>query len=222
MNESKQTPRIGPDGIRGCGIRRTTRETDIELDLLLAPGRIEVDTGIGFLDHMLSSFAHHAGWSLRLRCSGDLNVDDHHSVEDCAITLGIAMNSILGSRRGLVRFGWAYAPLDESLARAVVDLVERPFAVVDLDLKETRIGSLQSCNLEHFLTSFALNARVTLHVEVLSGENGHHKAEAAFKALALALRQAIAQEGAAGDVSSAKGSVKLDIEPYPSGETADV
>lgn len=181
---------------RRASIKRKTRETDIACELALdGTGVAEIQTGIGFLDHMLTALAHHARFDLRLTCKGDLEIDDHHTAEDCAIVVGQALDAALGDRAGLVRFGSAYAPLDEALARAVVDLVTRPCPVVVLGLRREKIGDLACENIPHVFSSIAVNARFTMHVDVLRGENDHHRAEAAFKALALALRQAVAKSG---------------------------
>lgn len=189
-------------------IRRSTRETTIvcalELDAVDSP--IEVRTGIGFLDHLLTSLAFHAGWSLTLTCQGDVEIDDHHSAEDCALALGKALAEALGDRAGIRRFGSAYAPLDEALARAVVDLSGRPHSTIELGLRRERIGALASENVTHVLASLATAAALTLHVDLLRGENDHHRAEAAFKATALALREAVANSGATR-VASTKGSL---------------
>ncbi len=192
---------------RGARVERRTRETDIGLTLKLdGTGHARVDTGIGFLDHLLSTLAKHAGFDLELQCAGDRHVDDHHSAEDCAIALGKALHQAIGARRGIQRFGSAYAPLDEALARAVVDLSGRPWAEVSLALQRPAIGQLATENVGHVLRSLALSARLCLHVDVLRGENDHHRAEAAFKALALALRQAVALTTAdPDDVPSTKG-----------------
>jgi imidazoleglycerol phosphate dehydratase HisB len=183
---------------------RRTNETSVALRLDLdGTGRASVATGIGFLDHMVRALAFHARFDLELTCAGDLEVDDHHTAEDCALAFGTALDQALASRQGVTRFGWAYAPLDESLARAVVDLSGRPFAAVDLGLRRDRLGGLACENVGHFFHSLATAARLTLHVDVLRGANDHHRAEAAFKALALALRQAVARGG--DDVPSTKG-----------------
>ena len=192
---------------RQATISRKTNETSIELWLNLdGAGRIEIATGVGFLDHLLHALALHAGFDLTLRCEGDLVVDDHHTVEDCAIALGVALDGALGERFDVTRFGAAYAPLDEALSRAVVDLVRRPHASVDLGLRRERLGALSCENIGHFLTSLAMSARFTLHVDTLKGDNDHHRAESAFKALAMALRQAIAP--APGPASGAARSTK--------------
>ncbi len=178
---------------RTATVERTTRETRISCRLNLdGTGEVAIATGIGFLDHMLTALAFHAGWDLELRCSGDLEVDDHHTAEDCALVLGEALDTALGDRAGIVRFGTAYAPLDEALARTVVDLSGRPWPQVELGLRREMLGGLASENVGHVLQSFAMAARCALHVDVLRGDNDHHRAEAAFKATALALRQATA------------------------------
>ena len=190
---------------RRARVKRKTNETEIDLSLDLdGRGDSSVDTGVGFLDHMLATLARHARFDLSLSCKGDLEVDDHHTAEDCALALGEAFDEALGERRGIARFGSAYAPLDEALARAVVDLAARPYHAVSLGLVRGRVGELASENVGHVLRSFADQAKLTLHVRVLSGENDHHRAEAAFKATALALRQAAARDGS-DDVPSTKG-----------------
>ena len=184
---------------------RKTRETEITVNLNLdGAGVAEIATGIGFLDHLLTTLAKHARLDLSLSCTGDLHIDDHHTAEDCALALGAALDRALGPRVGIARFGSAYAPLDEALARAVIDLSGRPYAYVELGLKREAIGGLACENIGHVLRSLATAARATLHVECLRGENDHHRTEAAFKAVALALRQAVAQTGEDG-VPSTKG-----------------
>ena len=185
---------------------RSTKETTIRCRLNLdGIGEIAVATGIGFLDHMLTALAFHAGWDLELQCSGDLEVDDHHTAEDCALALGEALDAALGDRAGIVRFGSAYAPLDEALARTVVDLSGRPWPQVELGLTREKLGELACENIGHVLRSLAMSARCALHVDVLRGDNDHHRAEAAFKATALALRQATARTE--GGVRSTKGAL---------------
>ena len=188
-------------------VERATRETSIRAQLVVdGSGQVEVRTGIGFLDHLLESLGRHARFDLTLQTNGDLHVDDHHTAEDSALALGEALDRALGERRGIARFGWAYAPLDESLARAVVDLSGRAFADVSLGLHRESIGGLACENVPHVLRSLAAAGRLTLHVEVLKGENDHHRAEAAFKAVALALRQAVAHTPF-DDVPSTKGTL---------------
>lgn len=193
--------------IRTAEIRRTTKETDITLVLNVdGTGKVEVSTGLGFLDHMLTALAFHARFDLKLSCKGDLHIDDHHTAEDVAIALGQALDKALGDRAGIVRFADAHAPLDESLARVVVDFSGRPFVHADLGFKRPSIGAIATENLTHVFHSLGSAARMTLHVDVLRGDNDHHRAEAAFKALALALRKAVAKT-AFGDVASTKGTV---------------
>lgn len=192
---------------RKAEIRRETRETAITLKLNLdGAGTTEIASGVGFLDHLLDALARHARFDLTLACRGDLEVDDHHTAEDCGIALGQALDRALGERRGIERFGHAYAPLDEALARAVVDLSGRPFAVIELGLRREALGGLACENVPHVLQSFATAARLALHVDVLRGANDHHRAEAAFKATALALRAAVARSGF-DDVPSTKGTL---------------
>jgi imidazoleglycerol-phosphate dehydratase len=190
---------------RQAAISRETLETKITLELALdGSGRADVKTGIGFFDHMLTALAKHARFDLTLKCAGDLEVDDHHTVEDCALALGQALDQALAERRGIARFGSAFAPLDESLARAVVDLSGRPCAVVELGLEREALGQLSCENISHFFRSLATTGRMALHVDVLRGANDHHRAEAAFKATALALREAVRIEGP-DQVPSTKG-----------------
>lgn len=190
---------------RRAEIARETKETDVRLTLALdGAGVADISTGIGFLDHMLTTLTKHARLDLTLRCTGDLHVDDHHTAEDCALALGAALDEALGDRRGVVRFGHAYAPLDEALARAVVDLSGRPFPVIDLGLTREALGGIACENLAHVLSSLAFAGRMALHVDVLRGVNDHHRAEAAFKATALALRAAIARDGSDA-IASTKG-----------------
>jgi imidazoleglycerol phosphate dehydratase HisB len=190
---------------RTATFERTTKETSIRGRLDLDGDRhIEIETGIGFLDHLLTALAFHAYWDLELSCEGDLVVDDHHTAEDCAIVLGQAVRSAVGGAP-VRRFGHAYAPLDEALARAVVDLSGRPWPEIDLGLEREMLGGLACENVGHVLRSFALELRAALHVDVLKGANDHHRAEAAFKAVALALRQAVAPTD--GTIPSTKGTL---------------
>jgi len=178
--------------VRTSSITRTTAETSVSVRVDLdGTGAADIRSGIGFLDHLLSSLARHSGIDVMVRCEGDLGVDDHHTAEDCALVLGAAIDQALGARRGFARFGYAYAPLDEALARAVVDFSGRPCAAVDLGLGRPSIGALACENITHVIRSLATAMRAALHVDVLRGKNDHHRAEAAFKAVALALRQAL-------------------------------
>ncbi|KAL8907433.1 MAG: hypothetical protein Q9207_001403 [Kuettlingeria erythrocarpa] len=168
--------------------------------------QIWIWTGVGFLDHMLHALAKHAGWSLRIRTLGDLAIDDHHTTEDTFLGLGQAYSKALGDRKGLQRFGDAHAPLDEAVGRAVIDISSRPFFVGDFGFKNEKIGDLTAQMIHHGLQSFSQTAGVTLHVDVLKGDNDHHRAEAAFKALAVASKKATAHVvGKEGEVISTKG-----------------
>ncbi|RME75107.1 MAG: imidazoleglycerol-phosphate dehydratase HisB [Planctomycetota bacterium] len=185
--------------------RRETRETRVAASLTLdGRGEIEIETGVGFLDHLLTALAVHAGFDLRLHAKGDLEIDDHHTAEDCAIVLGELLREALGNRRGIARFGHAFAPMDEALARAAVDLSGRPHATIALGLRRERLGTLSCENVPHVLATLAQRAAMALHVDVLRGDNDHHRAEAAFKATALALRQAVARTGS-DRIPSTKG-----------------
>lgn len=188
-------------------VRRQTAETKIELSLELdGSGQSIIRTGIGFFDHMLTSLAKHARWNLRLECQGDLEVDDHHTVEDCGLAIGMALDQALGERRGIARFAHAYAPLDEALVRSVLDLSGRGGAWVALPLGRESIGSLSCENVPHFFRSLASTARLTLHLDLIRGENAHHIAEAAFKSFALAIRSAVSLDGGEA-IPSTKGSL---------------
>ncbi len=191
---------------RHYALSRRTAETDISLVLDLdGVGTHTIDTGLGFLDHMLRTLARFSGFDLTLTCGGDLHIDDHHTVEDTALALGTALAAALSDRAGIARFGHAYAPLDEALCRAVVDLSGRPFADVNLAFVRPTLGTVATENLTHWLESFATAGRMALHVDMLKGRNDHHRAEAAFKAVALALRAAVAPTG--GGVASEKGTL---------------
>ena len=196
--------------------KRVSNETRVEIELKLSPGETNLNSGIGFLDHLLTSLAHHAGWSLTLSCEGDLDVDDHHSAEDIAITLGAVLKAAIAEQGPIARFGSAFAPLDEALARAVVDVSGRPWVSIDLGLGREKLGDLAAENIGHFLESLAGNAGICLHVDVLKGKNDHHRAEAAFKALALAFREALAplarpEGGKSGGTNSTKGQAVLSV-----------
>jgi imidazoleglycerol phosphate dehydratase HisB len=192
---------------RRAEINRETTEVTItgylELD---GSGVAEVKTGLGFLDHMLTTLARHGWFDLELVASGDVGVDDHHTVEDCAIVLGRALDQVLGDRSAITRFGYAYAPLDESLSRAVVDLSGRPWPEIAIDFARDTVSEVATENIVHFLRSFDVEARMALHVDLIRGDNDHHKAESAFKALAMALRGAVSASGT--DVPSTKGTLK--------------
>ena len=178
---------------RIASLSRVTRETRIEgrIDLDSEAPTVDIATGIGMLDHLMTAFAVHAAIGLEVRGEGDLEVDDHHVAEDCAIVLATLISEALGDRMGIERFGWALVPLDESLCRTAIDLVRRPSATIELDLLRPSVGGLACENATHFLETLALTAPFTLHVRVLEGRNDHHKMESAFKSLAVAFRAAI-------------------------------
>jgi len=193
-------------GGRSAEVARRTKETSVTIRIALdGQGRTDVATGIGFYDHLLTSLAVHGLFDLDIRAAGDLQVDEHHTVEDVALVLGAAFAAALGERSDIVRFGDASVPMDESLATAVVDIGGRPYAVVDLPFRGERAGGLPLQLVEHALEAFARTSGVTLHVRG-TGRNDHHLAEAAFKALGRALRGACALDPRrAGSVASAKG-----------------
>ena len=226
----------GEQRIRSTTMDRDTNETSIQLSLNLDGGaipsnafkessdlsqsngnqqhasqnsksqQISIETGIGFLDHMLHALAKHGGWSLQLHTKGDLHIDDHHTAEDTCIALGQAFKAALATTSGLTRFGYAYCPLDEALSRAVVDLSNRPYSVIELGLKREKIGDLSCEMIPHCMQSFAQGAGITLHVDCIKGENDHHRAESAFKALAVALKMACTRvAGREGEIPSTKG-----------------
>ncbi|RMF73045.1 MAG: imidazoleglycerol-phosphate dehydratase HisB [Alphaproteobacteria bacterium] len=187
--------------------RRETRETQVAVSLVIeGSGRAHVATGIGFLDHMLEQLARHGGFDLTIQATGDTHVDCHHTVEDVGLALGVAFDEALGERAGIHRFAHAYIAMDEALTRAVVDVSGRPYLVWKARFTQPRLGDLDTEMIEHFFRSFAMRAKLTLHVENLYGANNHHIAESAFKAVARALREAVTCDPkAAGAVPSTKG-----------------
>jgi imidazoleglycerol-phosphate dehydratase len=189
---------------RKSAVARKSKETRLAARVALnGRGRIKVSTGLPFLDHMLEQVARYGGFDLTLTGAGDLQVDSHHLVEDAGIVTGQALSLALGDRVGIARFASAYAPLDESLARVVVDLGRRPFLSYNVPLKG-RVGTLESEVLEEFWRALSIHLGATIHVDVIRGRNRHHIAEASFKALGLALRQAMAHGGGPG-IPSSKG-----------------
>ena len=178
---------------RNAKLNRKTAETEISCTLSLdGTGKADINTGIGFLDHMINALACHAKFDIALSSTGDMEVDDHHTAEDCALVLGECIEQALGDKVGIRRFGCGYAPMDEALCRVVIDCSGRPFASVNLAFAGPRLGDLATENVSHFFISFATAAKMTIHVDLLRGVNDHHRAESAFKALALALSQAVA------------------------------
>ena len=192
---------------RRVSVSRTTRETEVSVALDLdGDGTTAIDTGVGFYDHLLSSLGHHGLFDIEIRARGDLGVDEHHTVEDVALVLGAAFAEALGDRGGIVRFGDASVPMDESLATAVVDVGGRPYAVIDLPFRGERVGELPLQLVEHAIEAFARTAGATVHVRG-TGRNDHHLAEAAFKALGRALRAACEPDPRRRGVASTKGSL---------------
>ena len=194
---------------RTAEITRKTKETDISISINLdGKGENEIATGIGFFDHMLTALSKHSGIDMKISCKGDLEVDSHHSVEDVGIALGQAVAQALGDKLGIRRYGEAKIPMDEALGEAVIDISGRPFIVYNCTFKGDMMGTMDTQLVEEFMRSFAYNAGITLHISAPYGTNDHHKAEAMFKALARALRQAMEIDPRfEGQVISTKGSL---------------
>ena len=190
--------------MRKAEITGTTKETDIKLSLSLDGGEVEISTGIGFFDHMLTAFAVHGGFGLKVKVSGDLEVDDHHTVEDTGIVLGQAFSKALGDKSSIERFGSFYVPMDEALAFASVDVSGRPFLVFDADFPQEKCGEYTSAMTLEFMRALAFNAGFTLHIKALYGCNSHHIIEAIYKACAHAVRLAVKDNGS-GEALSTKG-----------------
>lgn len=193
----------GETTIRQATICRETKETQIALHLNLEGGERKIETGIGFFDHMLGSFAVHGGFGLILKCTGDLEVDGHHTVEDVGIALGQALARILDDRAGIARFGSSYVPMDEALGFCALDISGRPYLVYDAPMPQPVCGQYDTCLTVEFMRAFATHAGITLHLKSMYGDNAHHITEALYKAFARALRQAVTETG--GEVLSAKG-----------------
>lgn len=194
------------DSLRCSEQQRRTKETDIQVAINLDGGIANISTGIGFFDHMLNAFATHGGFGLTVKTVGDLEVDCHHTVEDTAIVMGKAFGEALGKKAGIARFGSFYVPMDEALAFAAVDISGRPFIVFDAAFPQQQVGEYDACMTEEFMRAFAFNAGITLHVKALYGINTHHITEAIFKAVAHALRLAVAKTAATA-VLSTKGAL---------------
>lgn len=195
--------------MRQAQITRQTKETDIALTLALdGTGACEVDTGCGFLDHMLEALGRHALVDLRVTCQGDTRVDDHHTVEDVGIVLGMALRQALGDKRGITRYGDSLLPMDEALVLAAVDLSGRAYLQYDLDIPAQKVGTFDTELVREFFLALTREAGITLHLRQLAGQNSHHIIEAAFKGFARALRQAVAQDAAlAGRINSTKDAL---------------
>jgi len=193
---------------RHGSVERKTRETDIRLRLDLdGEGKSRISSGIGFFDHMLTAFATHGRFDLDLRCKGDLHVDAHHSVEDVGIALGQALREALGDKKGIVRFGHAYVPLDEALSRCVIDLSGRPYLHYDVTFKARQIGAMPTELFEDFFWAMADHARLSIHLEAIRGRNAHHIAETLFKSASRALSMAVALDPRVKGIPSTKGSL---------------
>jgi len=194
--------------MRSATIERNTTETQITLSVNLdGAGTADVDSGIGFLDHMLTLFAKHSGCDMSVRAAGDVQVDDHHLTEDIGIVLGMALKQALGDKRGIRRYGDILLPMDEVLMLAAVDCSGRPFFVWDVTLPQPKVGTWDSELAEDFFRALAVNGGLTLHMRMLSGTNTHHIVEAAFKACARALREAVSADPRETDVPSTKGTL---------------
>lgn len=191
--------------MRTAAIQRETKETQISIELALdGKGKAEISTGIGFFDHMLTALSVHSGISMKIKVTGDLYVDCHHTIEDTGIALGQALGQALGNKSGIVRYGTAYIPMDESLAMASLDLSNRPFLVFNCQFTNQSCGEYDLCMTEEFFRAFAFNSGMTLHINLLYGSNDHHKAEAIYKAVAHALKTAV-QKNSDGFTLSTKG-----------------
>jgi len=193
---------------RAARVQRKTKETDVRIKLDLdGNGDASLSTGLPFLDHMLELFSKHGLFNLEVVCKGDLEIDDHHSVEDIAITLGQALTEALGDKAGIKRYGEAIVPMDEALCRSVIDLSGRFYLVYEVQTRRQKIGNFSIELAEHFWRSFAETAKFNLHIDCLRGRNTHHILEGTFKATARALRQAVEQDARIAGVLSTKGSL---------------
>lgn len=195
--------------MRTHALTRTTAETDISVALTLdGTGQYDNDTGVGFFDHMLDQLARHALIDMKVRCKGDLHIDDHHTVEDVGIAIGQALAAAVGDKKGITRYGSCLLPMDDALVRAALDLSGRPFLVWNVDLPTPKIGTFDTELVREFFQALSTHGGITLHVDMLHGLNSHHIAEAAFKAVARALRDALSVDPRRADaVPSTKGSL---------------
>lgn len=177
--------------MRQSKVSRVTQETDIQVELNLDGTRSSsIDTGIPFFDHMLTLFSFHSGFDLKVKACGDLEVDDHHTVEDVGILLGIAFKEAIGNYQGIERYGSVYLPMDESLSRVVVDVSNRPYLVFNASFRQDKVGTLSTENVHEFFKAFVQESKINLHIELLYGQNDHHKIESIFKGFGRALKQA--------------------------------
>lgn len=190
--------------MRKVKLNRSTSETQIDLDLNIDGNReISIETGVGFFDHMLKAMSFYADFDLKLACRGDLEVDSHHTLEDVGLVLGTALKEALGDRKGIVRFASTITPMDEALALVAIDISNRPYLLDNLSFKSEKIGNMDSQDFKEFFRGFAFSAGITLHIDIMRGENDHHKIEAVFKGLGRALKDGIRIEG--NDIVSTKG-----------------
>lgn len=192
--------------MRASEMRRETKETKVFVALNLEGGQLKIDTGIGFFDHMLHAMLFYAGFGGEITCKGDLEVDGHHSVEDVGIVLGKVLKDAMGEKRGIRRFASAFVPMDESLEFCALDVSGRPYLVMDAPMPQPMIGSYDSCLTKEFMRAFAMNSGITLHLRCHYGENAHHITEGLFKALGLALKDALRVES--DQVTSTKGALE--------------
>lgn len=192
--------------MREATVTRSTKETQITVSVRLdGKGEYEISTGIGFFDHMLTALSRHSGISMQIKANGDLHVDGHHTVEDTGIVLGQALNEALGDKSGIARYGSAYIPMDEALSFCSLDLSNRPYVVFQGEFTNQMIGSYDACLTEEFFRALAVNAGITLHLNMCYGKNDHHKCEALFKAFAHALKAAVQETD--GTILSTKGAL---------------
>ena len=202
MSEKERTTRA----VRTATVQRTTKETDITIKVTLdGTGESSINSGVVFLDHMLTNFSRHSGFDLVLECQGDLEVDDHHTVEDIAIVLGNAITECLGDKRGIERYGWAIIPMDEALARCALDLGGRSYSVFNGKFKRSVIQGFSTEMVEHFFVSLSESLKANIHLSILEGKNTHHKIEAIFKAFAHAMKAAVRVTGEG--IPSTKGKL---------------
>ncbi|MGJ8669117.1 MAG: imidazoleglycerol-phosphate dehydratase HisB [Oceanococcus sp.] len=193
---------------RQATVVRDTRETQIQVDLCLdGSGQVDLDTGVPFFDHMLDQVVRHGALDLKLKAQGDLDIDDHHTVEDVGITLGQAFAKAIGDKKGILRYGHAYVPLDEALSRVVIDLSGRPGLFYRVDYPRARIGNFDVDLLREFFQGFVNHAQVTVHIDSLQGVNAHHVAETVFKAFGRALRMACTADERMSGIPSTKGAL---------------
>ena len=195
--------------MRSCAIERNTKETRIKIELDLdGTGKSQINTGIGFMDHMLTLFSFHSGIDLKVKCDGDLEVDGHHSVEDIGIVLGKCLSQALGDKKGIMRYGDCFLPMDETLAHCTLDISGRPFLVFNAELPAERVGTFETELTEEFFRAVAVNSGITLHLNLEYGKNTHHIIEALFKSFGRSLKQAIrVDENNKDKILSSKGLI---------------